>query len=415
MPKLTKKAIDEAKPGSARQFLWDSELRGFGLVVQPSGTRSFCIQYRNAAGRERRMMLGRYGVLTVDEARRLAKAALADVAGGADPMGDKRAYREAPSLDDLFDRYLEEHVGPHNAPSTAKDVEAMLKLHLRPRVGSIKVNDFKLSDAAKLHNALKATPRRANHVLAILSKSLSLAEVWGLRPVNSNPCRSVARFTENQRKRFLNAAEIQRLGEALIEGETIGLPWQIKEAGSKHLPPEDERRTLLGWQVVGAVRLLLLTGARLSEILGLRWSDVNASAHTVALPDRKGGKRVPHPANDAAFEVLAALPREQGAIFVFPRTDDTERHVSREALEGAWARLRWRAGIDDVRLHDLRHTVGTYASQAGVSSFIVRDLLRHSNITMTGRYANFDADPVRQVSNAVGGRIQAALGPRGKP
>lgn len=201
----------------------------------------------------------------------------------------------------------------------------------------------------------------------------------------------------------------------MIEGETIGLPWQIKEASSKHLPPEDERRTLLGWQVVGAVRLLLLTGARLSEILSLKWSDVNASANTIALPDRKGGKRVPHPANDAAFGVLAALPREEGAIFVFQRSDEAERHVSREALEGAWARLRWRAGIEDVRLHDLRHTVGTYASQAGVSSFIVRDLLRHSNITMTGRYANFDADPVRQVSNAVGGRIQAALTPGRKP
>lgn len=132
MPKLTKKAIDEAKPGATRLFLWDSELRGFGLVVQPSGTRSFCIQYRNAAGRERRMMLGRYGVLTVDEARRMAKAALADVASGADPMGDKRAYREAPTLNDLFDRYLEEHVGPHNAPSTAKDVEAMLKFTCGP-------------------------------------------------------------------------------------------------------------------------------------------------------------------------------------------------------------------------------------------------------------------------------------------
>ncbi len=328
-----------------------------------------------------------------------------------DPMGEKRAYREAPTLNDLFDRYLEEHVSAHNAASTVKDVEAMLKTHLRPRVGSIKVNDFKLSDAAKLHNALKAKPRRANHVLAILSKALSLAEVWGLRPVNSNPCGSIARYSENQRKRFMNAEEIGRLGEALAEGETVGLPWQIQEPTSKHLPLEDERRTLLSWQIVGAVRLLLLTGARLSEILGLKRSDVNAAARTIALPDRKGGKRVPHPANDAAFVVLAALPREKGGTFVFPRDGDPDKHISREALERAWARLRWRAEIEDVRLHDLRHTVGTYASQAGVSSFIVRDLLRHSNITMTGRYANFDADPVRQVSNTVGDRILSSLRP----
>lgn len=412
VPKLTKRAIDEAKPAADRLFLWDSELRGFGLVIQPSGTRTFIVQYRNAAGRPRRMTLGRYGVLTVDEARIRARAALTDVASGEDPMGDKRAYREAPTLNDLFDRYLEEHVAAHNAASTAKDVEAMLKSHLRPRIGSIKVNDFKLSDAAKLHGALRATPRRANHVLAVLSKALALAEVWGLRPVNSNPCASVARFPENQRKRFLNASEIERLGAALREAETLGLPWLIKAPASKHLPADEERRTLLSWQVVGAVRLLLLTGARLSEILGLQWSHIDLAARTIALPDRKGGTRVPHPVNDAAFSVLEALPRSKGVIHVFPRADDPKRHASREALEGAWARLRWRAEIEDVRLHDLRHTVGTYASQAGVSSFIVRDLLRHSNITMTGRYANFDADPVRNVSNIVGHRIINSLKPK---
>lgn len=409
MPKITKRTADEAAPASSRVFIWDSELRGFGLVVQPSGIKSFVVQYRNAAGRTRRMALGRYGALTVEQARNLARTELFRVASGEDPMANKKAYREAPTLDDLFDRYFEEHVGAHNAASTRKDVEAMLRTHLRPRVGSIKAGDFGRADAAKLHTALKATPRRANHVLAILSKVLSLAEVWGARPLNSNPCRSIARYPEVQRKRFLNADEIARLGQALVEAETLGLPWQIKADGSKHLPPEAERRTLLSWQTVGAVRLLLLTGARLGEVLGLRWSDIDMAAGTIALPDRKGGERVPHPAGADALAAIAALPREKTAIFLFPRDDDRKQHVSKEALESAWARLRWRAGIDDVRLHDLRHTVGTYASQAGVSSFIVRDLLRHSNITMTGRYANFDADPVRGVANSVGSRIARGL------
>ncbi|MBX9911762.1 MAG: site-specific integrase [Beijerinckiaceae bacterium] len=409
MPKLTKRLIDLAEPGPARSFLWDTELRGFGLIVQPSGVKSFVVQYRNAAGRTRRMTLGRYGTLTVDEARRRARAELVDVASGEDPAASKRAYREAPTLNDLFDRYVEEHVSAHNAASTAKDVAAMLRTHLRPRVGAIKANDFSRADAAKLHAALRKTPRRANHVLAILSKTLALAEVWGVRPVNSNPCGSIARFPETQRKRFLNAEEVQRLGDALVEAETVGLPWQIKAEGSKHLPPENDRRTLLSWQTVGAVRILLLTGARLSEILRLAWTDVDAGAGTLALPDRKGGARVPHPVNAAALAVIAALPRAKKAVYVFPRDDDPKQPVSKEALESAWARVRWRAGIPDVRLHDLRHTVGTYASQAGVSSFIVRDLLRHSNITMTGRYANFDSDPVREVANKVGTRIETAL------
>lgn len=415
MPKLTKRVIDNIAPGPTRQFHWDTDPAGFGLVVQTSGVKSFVVQYRNAAGRTRRMALGRYGAITVDQARVLAKAELFKVANGTDPLANKQAYRQAPTLNDLFDRYLDEHVGPHNAQSTAKDVKAMLESHLRPRVGGIKAADFGRSDAAKLHAALKATPRRANHVLAVLSKTLSLAEVWGARPVNTNPCTTIARYPENQRKRFLNAEEVRRLGDALVEAESVGLPWQIKVEGSKHLPPEGERRTLLSWQTVGAVRLLLLTGARLSEILGLRWSDVDERDGTLALPDRKGGKRVPHPVSAAALAVAGALPRQKKAIFVFPRDDDPKRHVSKEALESAWARLRWRAEIEDVRLHDLRHTVGTYASQAGVSSFIVRDLLRHSNITMTGRYANFDSDPVRGVANKVGDRIALGLSPAETP
>lgn len=413
MPKLTKRVIDLTDPGPERAFLWDTELRGFGLVVQPSGVKSFVVQYRNAAGRTRRMTLGRYGTLTVDEARRRARSELVDVASGEDPAASKRAYREAPTLNDLFDRYVEEHVSAHNAASTAKDVAAMLRTHLRPRVGGIKASDFGLTDAAKLHAALRKTPRRANHVLAILSKTLALAEMWGLRPVNSNPCSSIARFPENQRKRFLNAKEVRRLGDALVEAETIGLPWQVKATGSKHLPAESERRTPLSWQTIGAVRVLLLTGARLSEILNLSWADVDAVAGTLALPVRKGVARAPHPVNAAALAVIAALPRAKKAVFVFPRDSDPKRPVSKEVLESAWSRLRWRAGIPDVRLHDLRHTVGTYASQAGVSSFVVRDLLRHSTITMTGRYANFDSDPVREVANKVGARIGQALSSQG--
>ena len=412
MPKLTKRAIDELKPSHAPVLTWDAELRGFGVLTMPSGLKTFVLQYRTAGKRSRRMTIGRYGVLTVDQARSIARDALVRVSQGGDPMSERRSFREAPTLDDLLTRYLAEHVASHNAASTRADVTALVEKHIRPRLGSIKVDSFTRADASKLHTAMKATPRRANHALAVLSKALSLAEIWGWRPANSNPCGNINRYAENHRKRFLNAAEIQRVGEALIEAETIGLPWRVAEPGvgaSKHLPSEEDRRTMLSWQVIAAIRLLLLTGARLSEILSLKWSDVDDTAGTVALPGRKGGKREPHPVSSAALIVLTVVQRVPGSPYVLPRSSDSQRHISREVMESAWGRVRWRAAIEDVRLHDLRHTVGTYGAQAGVSAFIVRDLLRHTNISTTGRYANFDMDPVRNVSNIIGERIMAGL------
>ncbi len=412
MPKLTKRAIDELTPGTAPVLTWDSELRGFGVLTQVSGLKTFILQYRNAGNRSRRMTLGRYGVLTVDQARTMAREALVKISQGGDPVTERRSIRAAPTMDDLFKRYLAEHVANHNAKSTQADVAVLVAKHLQPRLASIKVDGFTRADASKLHTAMKATPRRANHALAVLSKALSLAEIWGWRPANSNPCGSIGRYAENHRKRFLNADEVQRVGDTLIEAESIGLPWQVEtpEAGeSKHLAKEENRRTPLSWQVIAAIRLLLLTGARLTEILSLKWTDINEQAGTVALPGRKGGKREPHPVANAALAVLASLPRVVSSPYVLPRSSDEQRHISREVMESAWGRVRWRAGIDDVRLHDLRHTVGTYGAQAGVSAFIVRDMLRHTNISTTGRYANFDADPVRNISNIIGERIMAGM------
>lgn len=418
MPKLTKRLVDDSTPREGRFYVWDTELRGFGLLVLPSGTKTFVFQYRNAAGRSRRLTIGRYGALTVDEARDLAKRSAYQKDAGSDPVADRRSYKAAPTMSDLLNRYISDHLEQRCSESTRRDVVALIEKHIRPRLGTIKVNDLTRADIAKLHNAMKATPRRANYAIACLSKALALAEEWGLRPENTNPCGKINRYEQEHRTRFLTGDEITRLGEVLAEAETLGLPWRTtKDAAEsgKHLAKGDNRRTKLSWQAIGAVRILLLTGARLSEVTGLKWSEVDQAAGTLALPDRKGGKRKPHPVSKAAMDAIAALPKTKGSSFVFPRTTDPKRPISSEVMESAWQRIRWRAGIEDVHLHDLRHTIGTYAAQAGVSGFIVRDLLRHRNITTTARYANFDADPVRDISNVVGERIAANLaGPRSK-
>jgi integrase len=413
MSKLTKKSVDNADTLPKPYLLWDGELRGFGLLVLPTRVKTYIFQYRNEARRLRRLTIGRHGSLTVNEAREIAHEAAVAVAKGIDPVANKRSYREAPTVTQLLERYISDHVIPHNAVSTQKDIKVVIAKKLVPIVGNIKVNDLTRADVAKLHNAMRDTPRRANYVLAIFSKALSLAELWGLRTQNSNPCIGIKRYPENQRTRFLRHDELGRLLDAMNEAETIGLPWKVEGNSSKHLAKKLNQRTQLSWQVIGALRLLLLTGARLSEITLLKWSDVDFTLLTLALPKFKGWKREPFPATVAALDVLKSLPRITGSAFVFPRNTDRAVPISKEVMQSAWQRLRWRAQIEDVHIHDLRHTVGTYAAQAGVSGFIVRDLLRHANISTTGRYANFDASPVREVADIVGERIlKAGVTPR---
>ena len=201
MPKLTKKSVDDADSLPKPYLLWDGELRGFGLQVLPSGVKTYVFQYRNEARRSRRLTIGRHGSLTVGEAREIAHEAAVAVAKGNDPVASKRIYREAPTVSQLLERYLSDHVIPHNAESTQKDIRVVIVKKLVPAVGNFKVNDLTRADVAKLHNAMKDTPRRANYVLAIFSKALSMAELWGLRAQNSNPCIGIKRYPENHRTR----------------------------------------------------------------------------------------------------------------------------------------------------------------------------------------------------------------------
>lgn len=211
-------------------------------------------------------------------------------------------------------------------------------------------------------------------------------------------------------ERFLSGDELGRLGRALDEAATKGLPWP-ERAGekSRHLVKPENRRTIVNARALAAIRLLLFTGARLSEILGLEWRHVDLERGMIALPTRKGGARREQPVSSMALALLAGLPRVASSPWVLPAPQDSSAPLSVSVAENAWARVRTHAGLADVRLHDLRHTAGTFVSQTGANAFLVRDFLRHRTIAMTGRYANRDADPVRAVSEIVGERIAAGL------
>lgn len=394
----------------------------FGLRVLSSRTghgeeryvRSYLVQYRTAQGCSRRLTLGKHGKLTAETARKEAFRVFDAVRAGRDPAGERQATIEAPVVSNLLDRYLVEHVRKRNRASTQEEVTRLVERLVRPRLGRYKVAAVTRQDMAKLHRDLGDTPRQANFVLAICSKAFSLAEVWGMRPENTNPCRKIERNPENARERFLTADELARLGATLRQAETVGLPWRIgpPRPASKHLPKEEKRRTLFARVTTAAVELLLFTGCRLSEVLNMRWDQVDLDAGTILLAQTKSGRPQVIVINGPARQVLKQLPGAKGSPWVLPSTTDANKALSKTAIENAWGRIRAAAKLDDVRLHDLRHTVGTYAGQAGANAFLVRDLLRHKTLAMTGRYVNRADDPIRALSDQVGERIEAGLAGR---
>lgn len=381
--------------GEKDVFLWDTEVRGFGLRVKPSGTKTYFIQYRNAQRRTRKMSIGQHGALAPDEARKIARQLLADVARGADPSLQRRMLRDADTVSMLLDRFETEHVMKNLAESTAKVWGYLIKTHIRPALGTYPVTSVTRQDVIKLHRSIPGGGRQANNVLTVLSSVFAKAEEWGVRPEGNNPVVGVQRHKEKARVRFLTDAEISRLGTVLIAAE------EEKSEYPCHL---------------AAVRLLLFSGARANEVLTLEWQDIDLGSGYVAFPGVKGGERIPHPVSQYVVRELKGISRVSGSKWVLPLPADPNKPVPYHQLRRCWDRLRTSAGLDDVRLHDLRHTVGTFGGQSGANAFMVRDLLRHRTVAMTGRYANRDNDPLRQLSDKVSGRIAAALfGQHGHP
>ncbi len=380
--RLTKRLIDAAQYEGGTDYRWDDGLPSFGIRVYPSGRKSFVVAYR-VMGRKRIMVLGRYGVLTLDQARRRARKVLAEASDGNDPSRDRQALRDAPTVADLAKRFLTDHA-PKKKSSSIRDDRRMWKLHILTRLGRRKVSDITRDDIDRLHSRMRETPYAANRVLALLSKAFNLAEVWGWRPDASNPCRHVKPYKEEKRERYLSAAELTRLGAVLdaIEHERVELPG-----------------------VATAIRLLLLTGCRLNEILSLRWTDVDFERGCLYLADSKTGKRSVL-LNRGAIRMLSCAERIAGNPFVIPGKRQGRHLVN---LSKPWRRIRERAGIPDVRLHDLRHTFGSFGAGAGLSLPLIGKMLGHSQPATTARYAHLASDPLRQAVNLVGEEIETAL------
>lgn len=324
--------------------------------------------------------------MTPDEARKAARDILVSVDKGGDPSADRKADRKAdrqiPTVETLCAKFLAEYVPTHCKPRTAAEYRRAVELFIVPRLGSLKMTAVKRDDVARLHHDFRHIPYQANRTLGVLSKLFNLAELWGIRPDGSNPCRHIRKYTEHKREWYLSAAELHLLGQALSVAEN---------EGTEPKP------------VISAIRLLILTGCRLREIQTLKWEYVHDGY--LALPDSKtGAKRVP--LGQTAQNVLKSILPTPNNPYVI-QGSKTGSHWT--DLERPWRRIRSRIGLTDVRLHDLRHTFASVAVSSGVSLSIIGKLLGHGQIQTTERYAHLAPNPVKLNADAISADIAAAM------
>lgn len=373
MPKFNKRFIESIQPDSTKTLkFWDSELKGFGVVVLPSGRKTYCIQYRNQERVLKRLKLGVHGVITAEEARELAKKQLGSLAHGKDPSAFKEEVRSSHSMIELANEYMERHAIKKRPKSIYEDKNLLNKIIL-PSLGRLCVATITRRDLEALHNRLENTPYQANRALALLSKMLSLAVLWGLR--HDNPAMGIQKYQEEKRDRWLNKDELGRLWAVLDHYGDRPVSYLFK--------------------------LLILTGARKGEAINATWDQFDLEKGIWVKPSHltKQNKRQYLPVSDKALGELQKL-RDLGgemSIYLFPGRDGTQpvREVKK-----FWSKLLKEASLENVRIHDLRHTHASHLVSSGLSLSIVGELLGHTQAATTQRYAHLADESLREATEA---------------
>ncbi|HEX5454114.1 MAG TPA: tyrosine-type recombinase/integrase [Stellaceae bacterium] len=414
MPKLSKRTVDAIRrdPAGRDVFAWDSgdgALKGFGVRMKPSGAAAYLVQYRTKEGRTRRLAIGRVGVLTPDEARVIAGEKLKEATKGGDPSAERhRVRREALTIAELADLYLAE--GPASKPNKKASSwgtdRSNIERHVKPLLGRKLAAGLTHDDVVKFQRDVAAGkskadirtgkrgraivdggPGTAARSLAVLGAMLEWAAHPDRKLIPANPAKGVKLLKGGKRERFLSEAELAKLADALAAMEA-------------------EHR--LSPTATAAIRLLLLSGCRKAEILTLRWEWVDVERGVLRLPDSKTGAKVV-PLAAAAVKLLAELPR--GGAFVLPAAKGAGHYTG---LQKDWERVRARAGIGGVRIHDLRHSFASFAVADGNSLFLIGKVLGHKQARTTEIYAHLADDPVRAVADRTAARIAAAMASAGE-
>ena len=381
---LSSRAVGKLKVEKDTVF-WDRELTGFGVRVYPTGARVYIAQARGPEG-PKRVAVGRHGVIHVEQARRRAALIISRVKAGEAPVPEPMKPAGGPTVAELAKRYLEEYVEVRCKPGTVKLVRSVVHKNITPALGRLPLAAVERAHVAELHQRLCGTPAAANQAVRTLLLMYRLAEGWGLVPEGMNPCRSIVKYPGRRRERFLTEAEFDRLGYALDEAET---------RGGASAP------------AVAALRLLMLTGCRKSEILTLRWEDVALDEAELRLPDTKTGARTVS-LSPPAVKLLTGLPRLPDNPWIIPGKKPGT-HLRK--LDDAWEAIRARAG-----LHDLRHSYASRALALGESLPMIGKLLGHSQIQTTARYAHLARDSVKEAAERIAASIAAdIMGEGGRP
>jgi len=387
MRRLTQATIDSLVPTGHDYFVPDPQVPGHRVRVTPSGTVLFTVRGR-VNGRRRPLTLGRHPEMKLAQAREHALAALADMRRGQDPAVARQARAKtaaagAVTVAELGDKWMADYVRPKLKPRTIDDYEGLLAQHISPALGHLAVAHVERDDVVRLHVAMARTPRRANYTISTVRALFNFAIDLRLRPPGSNPAQRIRMYRERVIERFLSEAEIARAAEGIAAAERAGK---------------------IGPHAAVGLRLALFTGARSGEITAAQWAHVDWDRKLIRLPDSKTNEPRTVHLSDAALEVLRGIPRVGPYIIAGAKDGEPYKNLGR-----AWIVAREYAGLDDVRLHDLRHSFASLAAGRGVSLQMIGKLLGHRVPATTQRYAHLARDAVAAINDELGSVMAAAI------
>ena len=379
------KEIEALQATGVEKYYWDKKQPGLGLRLNVTGERFFVVQYRVKGGPRRRIALGRYGSITLDEARDRARRFVTAGLDGRDVHNDREALANTLTFAELAQKWIDLHVRPKRAAKTLSGYEGMLRRYLRKPFGKRAVRTITRAEALALHKKMSATPKAANDAIVAAKAAVNFGLKSNLLPTGmENPFAGIELYKREDRERYLSEAEVARIGDAMIELEASGAisPWSA-----------------------AAIRLLVFTGCRKDEILSLRWEWVDFDAGVLLLPTSKTGKRRIE-LSAAAVEILKALPRIPGNAYAINGQRPGKHIVS---LQVPWKKICVKAGVTACRVHDLRHSFASFAASDGLSLLMIGKLLGHKTPATTARYAHLTDSALKRANEGIGARLGGLL------